>query len=111
MKKYSVNRNTWAKIGQILAIIGAILIILAAIFGFLGYGVIPGTYAFISLSGIVFFIIELLLGILILLFELDYINFPSHLIRGIVYVVLFFIGAGFLVLLGGIFYIIAEFVK
>ncbi len=107
-----VKRNTLAFIAQIIAIIGAIYMFLGGLSQFLNFAV-PGSNPIIStFAGTLGGIIAIILAIVVIVFEIDYVVLPSHLIRGIIYIIFFFFTpAGWLILLAGILYIIAEYVK
>lgn len=117
-----VKRNAWATVGRILALLAAILVIYGAVMLVLGE-----TFEFFSSVGNepllavsrgndagrwLSLVIAVIVAILILLLEIDKWVLTSHAARGILYVVLFlFAPAGILVLIAGIFYIVAEFAK
>lgn len=115
----NVKRNTWATVGRILALIGALLVIIGAVFLLLDkafdFAAGVGTDPLISVGSgdtakYIGLIIAVIVAVIILLLELDKWVLTSHLARGILYVVLFLVApAGLLILLAGIFYIIAEF--
>ncbi|MFX0205145.1 MAG: hypothetical protein ACFFDT_04105 [Candidatus Hodarchaeota archaeon] len=123
MTRKKVRRNTAAIIGQIIAVIGGLLILLGALNMFLDLGEVPlaesGDHIYFSerdleddINTLIVLIIAILIVILILGLELDRIVLQQHIVRGILYVVMFLVGgipAGILILIAGICYIVAEF--
>ncbi|MHA2500121.1 MAG: hypothetical protein ACXAEL_11195 [Candidatus Hodarchaeales archaeon] len=115
-KKGHVDRNTAAVIGRIISVIGGILAILAGIGLILKEQFVEDVAEFsvgggLGLDSVVMGIIAILVGILVLVLELDRIVVRQHLVRGILYVVLalFAPGGGLILLIGAICYIVAEF--
>jgi uncharacterized membrane protein len=115
-KKGHVDRNTAAVIGRIISAIAGILAIISGISFILDESLLEDVEAYsvsgnLGLDAIVVAIIAILVGVLVLAFELDRIVVRQHLVRGILYVVLFLFapGAGLILLIGAICYIVAEF--
>ncbi|MFQ5976598.1 MAG: hypothetical protein ACE5OZ_00535 [Candidatus Heimdallarchaeota archaeon] len=116
-KKGHVDRNTAAVIGRIVSVIGGILAILSGIGLILKMEDIEkiaenSPSGELGLDFIVMGIVAILVGIFVLVLELDRIVVKQHLVRGILYIVLFLFapGAGWILLIGGIIYIVAEFI-
>jgi hypothetical protein len=110
------KRNIWAKIGQLCALIAGIFLIIHGInliidkleLPFVG-DVPSGTE---GLDPIVAGIIAIVLGVLVIFVEIDKYVIGSHLVRGIVWIIVgVLVGGGLLLIIGGILYVLAEFLK
>ncbi|MFX0113158.1 MAG: hypothetical protein ACFFB3_01285 [Candidatus Hodarchaeota archaeon] len=117
-KKGTVDRNTAAVIGRIVSVIAGILAILSGIGLIFKMDLVEDVSEY-SIGGaldvdfLVLGILAILVGIVVLILELDMIVIAQHIVRGILYVILAFFapGGGLILLIGGIVYIIAEFIK
>lgn len=112
----SVDRNTAAIIGRLISVIAAILVIVAGIVLIIDLADAPliadvGEYSLTGgLNALAAGAIAIIIGIVVLGLELDRIMLRSHIVRGILYIILALVAAGgLLLIIGGICYIIAEF--
>jgi hypothetical protein len=117
-KKGSVDRNTAAVIGRIVSVIAGILAILSGVGIFLEISFVEDLSEYsvggaLKADAIVLAILAILVGIVVLILELDQIVIGQHIVRGILYIILGFFapGGGLILIIGGIIYIIAEFIK
>jgi hypothetical protein len=112
----TVKRNLWAKIGQLCAIIAGIFLIIHGINLIVEMMTLPfvddmpsGTS---GLDPIIAGIIAIVLGIIVVFVEIDRYVIKGHLIRGIIWIVVgLAVGGGLWLIVGGIFYILADVLK
>ncbi|MFX1513084.1 MAG: hypothetical protein ACFFCQ_10900 [Promethearchaeota archaeon] len=115
-----VRRNTLATLGQIVAFIAGLFVIIAGVAMILEMlGDIPlledyptTLDAAEEANRIAMGILAIVVGLIIIYLELDRIEIEAHLIRGIIYIVLGFVAfGGLLIIIAGILYILAEVIK
>jgi len=112
----TVKRNLWAKIGQLCSIIAGIFLIVHGIDLILDLLELPFVDDVPSGTGelepIIAGIIAIVLGVIVIFVEIDRYVIRGHMLRGIIWIVVgLLVGGGFWLIIGGIFYLLAELLK